>query len=174
VKIFSYPVPVLIAVTVAALCSIPVMSQVSEERFEPGLWQSDTEVREIVWGEISGDTLERAQQLKATKQGTHSVSKECLTPEEAASEHGGISLGSGTCHFERFSMTGGELRALGKCSGGADGDRTMIIGGQYTSTSLESTVDIGYDLPGGGGITVKLLTNRKRIGKCPAGGLATP
>lgn len=141
----------------------------SSDRPRPGLWENETWIKEITWGNLTGERLAQAQALKAQQQGKRTKSEECLTPEEASSEHAGISLGQGDCTFSRFEMAGGTLRALGKCTGGPNGDVTSIIGGDYTPTSMETNVDLSYEQPGQpGGIGVKLFMVRKRIGECPA------
>lgn len=140
----------------------------SAERLQPGLWEAETHVTEITWGNLAGDRLSQAQRLKAEQQGRRMTATECLTADEVNSRYSGISLGNGDCQFERFAMADGRLSAQGKCIGTPDGDVTMIISGEYSPTMLDTFVDMSYEQPGQpGGIAVKLRSVRTRIGNCP-------
>jgi hypothetical protein len=143
-------------------------SRTAADRLTPGLWENETIVNDVTFGGLQGPAVQIAGQMRAQLVGKKQTAQECLTAEAANSPHSGIGVGDGgECKFDRFEMAGGLLAANGKCQSPQNGEMLVIIRGTFTATMLESTTDLGYQAPGGGGgIGIKLSSVRRRIGEC--------
>lgn len=93
----------------------------------------------------------------------------CLTPEEAKRPRGKFFGGeqSDNCRYESFDMEGGKINAVMRCEGDPSGSMTMKVSGTYSpdSYSTRAAMDIAGE---GGGMSMKMRSEAKRIGDCEA------
>lgn len=140
----------------------------------PGKWQTKVTVEDIA---IPGMPASAAAQMKDFFAKQRNVTVDyCLTPEEARRPGGKFFTGekSANCRYDHFTMSGGKVDAVMRCTGDGSGAMTMKMSGNYTPDS--STTRSEMEVAGGseGGMTIKARTEARRVGECtPAEGEAS-
>ncbi len=93
----------------------------------------------------------------------------CLTPEEAKAPKedffGGMDK---SCRYEHFTMGGGTIDAVSKCSA-AGGTRTMTMKGTYSADAYRMTIASSAEGAKGGpmaGMAMNMTMDAKRAGAC--------
>ena len=141
-------------------------------RVRPGRWVSEVTLESI---DIPGMPPAAAEQIKATMAKAASGHETCLTPEQANRPREDFFAGSdGNCRYDRFSMDGGKIDGVMRCS--AQGSTQLIsFDGAYSPDSydmqMRSTVETG---PGANPMTMAMRIKSRRVGDCdPAAAAAS-
>ena len=169
---------VLIPLFLAAACSkaaernadgnisaAEVSAEARKIKLEAGEWETTTKITQI---EVRG--LPKAAAQKAA--GTNTVTRDCITPAEAARPDANILSGTkdGNCTYQRFSMAGSKIDAAMTCSPrGLPGKMAMTLEGDYSSTAYVLDMAMKADLPGSMAMDMKASVSGKRIGECGVG-----
>ena len=146
-----------------------VAEEMNRVTLEPGEWENTVKIVDVkVEGLPEGTPADMMDSMK----GKVTSSKSCITREEA--ENPGAQFFAAqektSCEVTKFNMSGGAVSSEMSCSnmGGAPGDVTVTMDGQYGPSSYEMTTETNG---GAAGMTVKFSStiSGKRIGDCPAG-----
>lgn len=149
----------------AGMSAAQVSSEARKIKLEPGEWETTTKVTKI---EVQG--LPKAAAEKAS--GTNTVTRNCITPAEAARPDANILSGTkeGNCTYQRFSMAGSKIDAAMTCSPrGLPGKMAMTLEGDYSPTAYVLDMAMKADLPGSMAMDMKASVSGRRIGECSAG-----
>ena len=146
-----------------------VANKVAEARgsdvlFRPGLWQSRVTVEDV---SIPGMPPETQAQMKGFYAKMNNSIESCLTPEEAKKPGGKFFAGkdADNCKYDHFTMRGGKIDAVMRCTGEGSAEMKMTITGSYTPES--STTHSDMEISGkDGSMRIKALTEGKRTGEC--------
>lgn len=135
----------------------------------PGQWQMTMTINDM---RIPGMPAEFAEKMKA-HMGKGRTFESCLTPEEARKpKEDFFAKGNGNCRYDRFTMGGGKIDAVMKCTdpgGQAGGSRTMTMNGTYGPDAYKMTMaSTGEAAPGNpmSGLSMKMAMDAKRTGAC--------
>lgn len=146
-----------------------VAEEMNRVTLEPGEWENTVEIVEVkIDGLPEGVPAGALDSMK----GQVTTSKSCITKEQA--ENPGAQFFAAqektNCEVKKFNMSGGAVSSEMVCNnmGGAPGDTTMTMDGQYGPSSYDMTMNMDG---GAGGMKMKISakSNGKRIGNCPAG-----
>ncbi len=137
-----------------------------------GKWQTSIVIESM---EAPGMPPQAAATMKSMSSRAH-VATSCVTPEQAKKPTPEMfSGGSGRCRYDRFTMGGGKIDMVMRCSGMGPGGhigQAMTMTGTYDPDSyhmaMTSTTDTGA--PEMGPMTMKMHLDAKRIGECDAKG----
>jgi hypothetical protein len=137
----------------------------SDVLLRPGKWQTKVTVQDI---SIPGMPPEAQAQMKQmfTRQQNVTVDH-CVTPEQAKKPGGDFFTGkkAENCRYDRFTMSGGKVDGVMRCTGDQSTEMRMTMSGTYTAES--STAQTEMVVSGGqGGMTMKARSEAKRIGDC--------
>lgn len=137
-------------------------AQAGGQFVSPGRWEATMTVNEM---SMPGLPPEMAEKMKA-HMGQAKTFVSCLTPEEAQKPKEGFFGGhDSNCHYERFSMGGGKIDSVMKCSGEGM-SRTMSMAGSYGPDNYNITVSQQGTGQGPAGMTMKMTMAAKRTGAC--------
>jgi hypothetical protein len=135
-------------------------------RFQPGRWQTTTEVIEA---EVPGVPPQMVDQLRQQMMAKSTITS-CMTPEQAQTPTEKMFGGEqGNCRFERFTMANGRIDAAMTCTGDARAQQqaaNVTLKGDFTATTfdLESRIEAA---PGSGpAIKMRSKVSAKRLGEC--------
>lgn len=143
-----------------------VKAQVAQLRFEPGEWETRTQVTNIsvpVPG-VTADDL-------AAGRGAQ-VRRACLSAEQAANPDAGFLAGNaqGGCQAERLDMAGGRIDGRFRCNPpNLPGTAIAEVTGSYTRTAFRTDVKSKVDLNGLPDIGLDLVVSSRRVGDCATG-----
>ncbi len=130
----------------------------------PGKWQSRVQIEEFALPGAPPEVASAMRNVHANAQ----VHESCLTPEQAKRPKEDFFAGANkNCRYDRFTMGGGKIDAVMKCSG--DGmAQTMAMQGTYSPDAYEMRMSMQAQAGGGpaGGMTMKMRVDAKRIGEC--------
>ena len=149
----------------ASVSAAQVSAEARKIKLEAGEWETTTKITQI---EVQG--LPKAAAQKAA--GTNTVTRNCITPAEAARPDANILSGTkdGNCTYQRFSMAGSKIDAAMTCSPrGLPGKMAMTLEGDYSSTAYVLDMAMKADLPGSMAMDMKASVSGKRIGECGVG-----
>ena len=131
----------------------------------PGHWQMTMTVAEMT---IPGLPPQMAEKMKS-HMGQSKVHESCLTPEQVKRPREDFFAGGDKgCRYDHFTMGGGKIDALMKCSGDT-GARTMTMTGTYSPDAYHMAIaSTGAGAPGNpmAGMSMKMEMDAKRTGEC--------
>lgn len=144
-----------------------VAEEMNKVTLEPGEWENTVEIVDV---SIEGLPAGAPTGMMDSMKGKVTTSKSCITEEEA--ENPGAQFFAAqektNCEVKKFAMSGGAVSSEMACAnmGGAPGEMTMKMDGQYGPSSYEMTMNM---LGGAAGMKMDISakSNGKRIGKCP-------
>ena len=134
----------------------------------PGLWQSRTTVEEI---SVPGMPAAMADQMKQTIAAQQQEAFEsCLTEEDVKRPKEDFFTGKDNqCRYDHFTMAGGKIDAELRCGGENGARQVMTMNGSYSPEAYEMRMAMNAESGGpGGGMTMRMRTQAKRIGECKA------
>lgn len=149
-----------------ALSNEQVARQVAQLRFQPGSWETRTEVRSVEVPGAPADLVEGA----LGRTGQTQVTRSCLSAAQAANPDAGFLAGNaqGNCRAERLNMDGGRIDGRFVCRPqGLPGTATADIAGTYTRTAFRSDVRSRIDLTGLPDVSLAVTVTSRRVGACP-------
>ncbi|MCL6728759.1 DUF3617 domain-containing protein [Sphingomonas hankyongi] len=130
----------------------------------PGLWESKVTLEEM---SMPGMPKEVAAKM-AGATGKAEVNRSCLTPDEAKRPKEGFFAGDNkNCRYDHFTMAGGKIDAVMKCS--AEGaTHTMTLQGGYTPNTYDMRMTMNAEGGAGpnAGMTMKMHVEASRVGEC--------
>ena len=132
-------------------------------KFTPGRWETRVRVLGIDAPGLPPEAAAGVQQAVARAQ----VVATCLTPAQAANpEANFFNRDVKNCRYDRFTMAGGKIDAVMKCSAG-DTTQTMTMAGDYSPDAYAMRMEMAHSGNGGRpGMTMAMRVNAKRIGEC--------
>lgn len=130
----------------------------------PGLWQSKVTVEDV---SIPGMPPEAQAQMKGFYAKMNNSINSCLTPEDVKRPGGKFFGGkdADNCRYDHFTMSGGKIDAVMRCSGEGSSEMKMTIAGSYTPESSTTRSDMEISSKDGT-MRIKALTEAKRAGEC--------
>lgn len=149
----------------SALSNEQVAREVAQLRFQPGAWETRTEVRSVEVPGAPADLVEGA----LGRTGQTQVTRSCLSAAQAANPDAGFLAGNaqGNCRAERLNMDGGRIDGRFVCRPqGLPGTATAEIDGTYTRTAFRSDVQSRVDLTGLPDVRVAVTVTSRRVGEC--------
>ena len=136
----------------------------SDSFVRPGLWESKVTIEEMT---MPGMPAEMASQMKGITNRIE-TDQQCLTPEEAKRPKEDFFAGDNkNCRYDHFTMAGGKIDALMKCTD-ERATHTMTMQGGYTPDSYNMQMSMktaGGEGPASG-MTMKMRVDAKRVGEC--------
>lgn len=151
----------------AELNEAQVKGELAQLKFQPGEWETRTEVRSVSAPGVPPDALAGAQRSQVTRS--------CVTAEQAANPDAGMLAGNrqGGCRTERLNMDGGRIDGRVRCNPeGLPGTAVAEVDGSYTRTAFRTDVKSRVDLTGLPDISIDVVVSSRRVGECSAGGNA--
>ena len=136
----------------------------SENFVRPGKWQSRVQIEQF---ELPGAPPEAANAMRSMTDRVQ-VQESCLTPEEAKRPKEDFFAGdSKNCRYDHFTMSGGKIDAVMKCSGEGMA-QTMAMQGTYGPDAYRMRMSMTADAGSGavGQMTMKMRVDAKRVGEC--------
>ena len=149
----------------AALNNAQVAQELSRLRFQPGQWETRTEIRSVDVPGAPAGAVEGA----LGRAGQSQVARTCLSTAQAANPDAGFLSGNAqaNCQAERLDMSGGRIAGRFVCQPeGLPGTATADVAGTYTRTAFRSDVDSRVDLTGLPDVTIAATVTSRRIGAC--------
>ncbi len=146
-----------------------VATEINNVALEPGEWENRVEIVDVsLEGLPEGAPAGMMDRMK----GTVTTTKSCITPEQA--ENPGANFFAAqeetNCEVKKFNMSGGSVSSEMVCTnmGGAPGNMTLAMDGQYGSGDYDMTMTMNG---GANGMQMNMTakSSGKRIGECPAG-----
>lgn len=130
-----------------------------------GKWQTKVTVDDISIPGMPARAQEQMKQMFAQQQNI--TVDHCVTPDEAKRPASDFFTGkkSDNCRYERFTMDGGKVDAVMRCTGEGGGDMKMTMSGAYTAESATTNSDMVVTT-GQGNMTMKARSEAKRVGEC--------
>lgn len=146
-----------------------VAEQVAEARgsdsfVRPGKWQSRVQIEEFELPDAPPEAREAMRSMHERAQ----VHESCLTPEEAKRPKEDFFAGDNTnCRYDRFTMGGGKIDAVMKCTGEGMA-QTMAMQGTYGPDAYQMRMSMKAEAGAGppGGMTMTMRVDAKRVGEC--------
>ncbi len=146
-----------------------VAMEMNKVTLEPGEWENTVEIVDV---KIEGLPAGAPAGIMDSMKGQVTTSKSCITKEQA--EDPGAEFFAAqeenNCEVKKFTMSGGAVSSEMVCSnmGGAPGNMTMAMDGQYGPSNYDMTMNMNG---GAGGMKMDITAKSigKRIGACPAG-----
>ena len=146
-----------------------VAEEMNRVRLEPGEWENTVEIVDVkVEGLPEGVPATAMDGMK----GKVTTSKSCITEQQA--ENPGAEFFAAqketNCDVKKFDMSGGAVSSEMSCTnmGGAPGNMTMAMDGQYGPSSYDMTMNMKGGASGMK-MNISAKSSGKRIGDCPAG-----
>ena len=130
----------------------------------PGLWESKVTIEDMT---MPGMPAEMASQMKGITNQVH-ADQSCLTPEEAKRpKEDFFAGGNKNCRYDRFTMAGGKIDAVMKCTD-ERATHTMSMQGSYTQDAYNMRMSMTAEGGEGpeSGMTMKMRVDAKRVGEC--------
>ena len=146
-----------------------VAQEMNRVTLEPGEWENSVEIVDV---KIEGLPEGAPAGIMDSMKGKVTKSKSCITKEQA--ENLGAEFFAAqektNCEVKKFEMSGGAVSSEMACSnmGGAPGNMTMAMDGQYGPSSYDMTMNMNG---GASGMKMDITAKSigKRIGACPTG-----
>lgn len=146
-----------------------VAEEMNRVTLEPGEWENTVEIVDV---KIDGLPEGAPTSMMDSMKGKVTTSKSCITEEQAKNPGAQFFAAQEktNCEVKKFNMSGGAVSSEMTCNdmGGAPGEMTMTMDGQYGPSSYDMTMNM---IGGAAGMKMNISakSNGKRIGKCPAG-----
>jgi Protein of unknown function (DUF3617) len=152
-----------------------VKATTAAQALSPGEWSTSTQITAVDMPGAPENAKTMLAAITKAMVGKTTVTENCVTPEQAKKPDASMFAGanSGSCTFEKFSMSGGKMDAVMACAQpGAPGKMKMTMNGQYGGDSYALTSQIlmsgGTGPNAGTGISVTATNTGKRTGDCKA------
>ena len=128
----------------------------------PGHWESTMTMKEM---SMPGMPPQAAERMHAML-GKPKTFSSCLTEAEARKPKEGFFGGEGGCRYDHFTMSGGRIDAVMKCS--SEGmSRTMTMQGTYSPDHYHMAMaSSGSGAGPAGGMSMKMEMDARRTGAC--------
>ena len=146
-----------------------VAEEMNTVRLEPGEWENTVEIVDV---KVDGLPEGVSSGVMDSMKGKVTTSKSCITKDEA--DNPGAQFFAAqektNCEVKKFDMSGGAVSSEMSCSnmGGAPGNMTMAMDGQYGPSSYDMTMKMNGGASGMK-MDISAKSSGKRIGDCPAG-----
>ena len=146
-----------------------VAEEMNTVRLEPGEWENTVEIVDV---KVDGLPEGVSAGVMDSMKGKVTTSKSCITKDEA--DNPGAQFFAAqektNCEVKKFDMSGGAVSSEMSCSnmGGAPGNMTMAMDGQYGPSSYDMTMKMNGGASGMK-MDISAKSSGKRIGDCPAG-----
>ncbi len=146
-----------------------VAQEMNKVTLEPGEWENTVEIVDV---KIDGLPDGMPAGVMDSMKGKVTTSKSCITKEDA--ENPGAQFFAAqeetNCEVKKFDMSGGAVSSEMACNnmGGAPGNMTMKMDGQYGPSSYDMTMNMNGGAAGMK-MNISAKSNGKRIGSCPTG-----
>ncbi len=146
-----------------------VAEEMNTVRLEPGEWENTVEIVDV---KVDGLPEGVSAGVMDSMKGKVTTSKSCITKDEA--DNPGAQFFAAqektNCEVKKFDMSGGAVSSEMSCSnmGGAPGNMTMAMDGQYGPSSYDMTMKMNGGASGMK-MNISAKSSGKRIGDCPAG-----
>ena len=146
-----------------------VAEEMNTVRLEPGEWENTVEIVDV---KVDGLPEGVSAGVMDGMKGKVTTSKSCITKDEA--DNPGAQFFAAqektNCEVKKFDMSGGAVSSEMSCSnmGGAPGNMTMAMDGQYGPSSYDMTMKMNGGASGMK-MDISAKSSGKRIGDCPAG-----
>jgi len=153
-----------------------VADKMDSVKLEPGEWEATQEILDV---QMTG--LPEGAPAGAMKQmiGQKNTVKHCITPEQAAKPGADFLAAQkdAKCTYANMDMSDGVINGAMTCAA-PDNPKAvmkMTLNGTYQPASYAMAMEMqSQGMQGGMGMTMKIKSQGKRIGDCPAGREATP
>jgi hypothetical protein len=161
-KHFSLLAAGIAAIAVTAACSR------GPDHQQPGEWETITTIKSV---EAPGAPPQVAEMARA-RIGQAQTARACLTPERANDPLGEMrrmlaQSGGQGCTFTDQTFGGGAIRIRGTCQPpGGQGSLQLSMEGSFTETTLQATMEVTAQAPGGAGMHAITELRGRRIGDC--------
>ena len=147
-----------------------VMSEVAKAGGEdvllqPGKWQTKVVVEDIA---IPGMPAAAQAQMKDMFARQQNITvDQCITPEQAKRPSGDFFTGkkADNCRYDRFTMSGGKVDGVLRCTGEQSSEMVMTMSGTYTPQSSSTRTEMVMNT-GQGSMTMKARSEARRVGAC--------
>lgn len=153
-----------------------VASKMNEVKLEPGEWEATQEIVDVQMTGLPKDAPASAMQQMV---GQKNTVKHCITPEQAAKPGADFLAAQkdAKCTYANMDMTGGTINGAMTCSapGNPKAVMKMTLKGTYQPASYAMAMEMQSEgMQQGMGMTMKIKSQGKRIGDCPAGAATAP
>ena len=131
-------------------------------RLRPGRWETNFQVDELEAPSLSAAT---AEQMRAALTGQAFAA--CLSPEEANKPAADLFVGKDIgkqCRYEKFTMGGGRISAVLRCSGG-QGEVRLRMNGSYGPNEWRITQEMDSGAAGQA-MRMTMRVAARRTGEC--------
>jgi hypothetical protein len=137
----------------------------------PGKWESKVTIDKF---EIPGMPADVAQRMRAmmAQQQEHSF-QSCLTKDDVKRPKADFFTGKNSeCRYDHFTMGGGKIDALMRCSGKNGSGQTMQMAGTYSPDSyqMQMSTKVEPTAGGEGGMNMEMRVDSHRVGECSSNG----
>ena len=151
-----------------------VAKEMKKITMQPGEWETTQEVVDV---KIEGAPNDMPAGMMEAMKGRKTTVKTCITPEQAANPTADFLTAQkdSKCSYSGFEMSGGTIKGVVSCpSPDGKGKAEVILNGTYSAQNYEMTMEMqaaGMGGPNESNMTMhmKMRSNGKRIGECPAG-----
>ena len=152
----------------------------SAQTIQPGEWEMTSEMVSV---EAPGAPPQVAAQLRAQLASQAQTRRQCITAAEAANVGRNLVGADATargCQFSDSTFAGGVIRIGVNCrQPGGQASMRMAVAGSFSGTQLNAGIRMNLTGPsqGSNGVQAINMAGRitgRRIGECPAGGVAPP
>mgnify|MGYP003641220922 FL=1 len=146
-----------------------VAEEMNQVKLEPGEWENTVEIVDV---KLEGLPEGVPAGVMDSMKGKVTTSKSCITEEQT--ENPGAEFFAAqketNCDVKKFDMSGGAVSSELSCTnmGGAPGNMTMAMDGQYGPSSYDMTMNMKGGASGMK-MNISAKSSGKRIGDCPAG-----
>lgn len=144
-----------------ALSDEQVSRKAAQLRFQPGEWETRTEITGIDIPGAPADATDRVGQVQ--------TARACLTREQAANPDAGFISGNrqGGCRAERLALDNGRIDGRFICRPeGLPGTAIAEVDGTYTRTAFRTAVKSRIDLTALPDVSINALVTSRRVGEC--------
>lgn len=135
----------------------------------PGKWLTKASIDELSVPGMPAGIADKMKQIGDSKPGTET----CITKADAAKPNADFFSGNKNCRYDHFTMAGGKIDAIMRCSGGG-GVQLMKMTGEYSPEAYRMAMQTELDRSSGAPVrraetmTMKMHVEGKRIGECDA------
>lgn len=134
----------------------------------PGQWQTKVIVDDIAIPGMPANMQAQMKDMLAERQNV--TAEQCVTPEQAKRPGSDFFTGkkSANCRYDRFTMSGGKVDAVMRCTGDGPGEMVMTMAGTYAADRADTKSEMVVT-SNQGKMTMKARTEARRIGDCAPG-----
>lgn len=164
----------LLAAGIAAVALTAACSR-GADRQQPGEWETIQTIKSV---EAPG--APQMAEMARARIGQSQTQRQCLTEEGTRDPVGEMRRmlaqnGGSNCTFTDQVFGGGTIRVRGTCPGpNGQGSMELAMDGSFTETTLQATLTVNLQAPGGVGMRATTEMRSRRIGDCTSPAPATP